>query len=516
MTWTKIADLGSTVPGPQGPQGLPGVNAVDNDAAVATYVSSDSATRAALEGRTGVVDTDYATLELALAATSAGGVLEIHGTYSRSTAFVIDKTCTVRFQGGSITTTVASIAAISVTADNVTIIAPVITGTGDSAGDVGAAISAIGTVSAPILGLQISDAKIQELSQWGIYLEHVHAFSVKDSQLQNIAYGAIAMLSCVGGEVTGNTITNVSMPSPFVGAYGIMMTRNSTQTISVAPRTSNILVSGNIVDGVPTWEGIDTHGGQNLTITGNKVFNCNTGIALVPCPNSSGVDTWAPVNCIVTNNIVDSKTSDGSRAMGISVTGAGTATDVAVEYASVTVANNTVIDHGNQASTSSGGISIVYARGSVIANNTIIRPAMCGLLIINANYGLVVSGNTVEDVWTTDSALTAAVYVKSQYNFFSVSGTQINRGAKTATLVNSRGLNTAASTNNVITDGGGNQWANATLPSSGDGTVLKAAAYTATPVVRAAAIASPTADVTALKTAVDALRTAIKNYGITL
>lgn len=49
MAWTRKADLRSTVPGPKGDRGLPGVNAVENDEAVAAYVEAeDSDTRAAL------------------------------------------------------------------------------------------------------------------------------------------------------------------------------------------------------------------------------------------------------------------------------------------------------------------------------------------------------------------------------------------------------------------------------------------------------------------------------------
>jgi hypothetical protein len=40
MGWGRKVDTKSTIPGPQGPQGLPGVNAVENDTAVAAYIIS--------------------------------------------------------------------------------------------------------------------------------------------------------------------------------------------------------------------------------------------------------------------------------------------------------------------------------------------------------------------------------------------------------------------------------------------------------------------------------------------
>lgn len=50
MPWVRKADLRSTVPGPDGPQGLPGVNAVANDTATAGYISTPgtSSTKTAL------------------------------------------------------------------------------------------------------------------------------------------------------------------------------------------------------------------------------------------------------------------------------------------------------------------------------------------------------------------------------------------------------------------------------------------------------------------------------------
>ncbi|KAB1867344.1 hypothetical protein [Microbacterium algeriense] len=60
MVWVRKADLRSKVPGPRGEQGLPGVNAVENDTAVAAYVDSESLTRNTLlkNGLTGWLHLD--------------------------------------------------------------------------------------------------------------------------------------------------------------------------------------------------------------------------------------------------------------------------------------------------------------------------------------------------------------------------------------------------------------------------------------------------------------------------
>jgi hypothetical protein len=96
MPWNRKADLRSTVPGPEGPQGLPGVNAVANDTASAAYVDGPSETRTALlrngltgwlhvngfgADPTGIADSTAA-LQAALAAAQPGDTIYLAGTGS--------------------------------------------------------------------------------------------------------------------------------------------------------------------------------------------------------------------------------------------------------------------------------------------------------------------------------------------------------------------------------------------------------------------------------------------------
>src|SRR5690606_30430813 len=74
------------------------------------------------------------------------------------------------------------------------------------------------------------------------------------------------------------SITNDGYPNN--NAYGIELSRRETSNLSSEPRTSDILVSGNVVTDVPTWEGIDTHAGQRIRIIGNTVLRCFYGIAV--------------------------------------------------------------------------------------------------------------------------------------------------------------------------------------------------------------------------------------------
>lgn len=449
-----------------------------NAANTLIWASATSVADAALGGRasTVVVDSDFATFAAALAATPAGGVLEVRRSYSVSTPLVIDKPCVVRFaQGGQITASAGH--GIVITASGVTLERARILGSGSGTAGTACGIRAIGAASAPITGLRLIQPTVSGMDRCGIHLEHVTDFALEWAAVSDIAYAGIMLLSCVNGKISGGSVTNITQPTGFVNSYGIAVTRNSAQSVTDAPRSSRITIDGVLVSGVTAWEGIDTHGGTDLAILANRIYSCRVGIALVPSADEFGADVYAPQRCLVAGNTVDAQVSDGSRSNGVQVVGAGAAIGAAVEAASgCVVVNNTIIDHGNQGSASSneaGAILAYYTQGLIVASNTLVRPGVCGVHLYHTNSGLLLAGNVIEDAWTNAAALTACVYVRSSSNSFTTSNTRIVRGAKTATVVNGRGLSVSTTTSNDIADSGGNNWSAATLATSGASTLMR-------------------------------------------
>jgi hypothetical protein len=503
-----------------------------NSAAVSAQSAQDSANlvgapagsaiAANLKGKGTVSDQDYASLEAALTDLAAGGVLEVSQAWSRSTTFTINKSCTVRFiKAGSITVTSATVAAITVAANDVTLDRPNVTGTGSGASSTGIGITASGTVSAYLTGLRIRMPKVSSFTQYGIILTFCSDFRIERVRVDSIAYAGIVLSSCSDGEVDGGLITNITMPAGLTNAYGLTASRSTTSAseLTAFPRSENIIVRNLTVDGVPGWEGLDTHGGKDISFINNTVRNCLVGIALVGSNNNAGTNTYAPLNVIATGNRVYGGVTNGSRSAGIWLVGTATEQGYGV------ISGNEVVDMGGDAASvgnNSAGIYLEQTRGAVVAHNVIKRPATSGIQALAGNTGLILQANTIEDVWATTAPLCTAVYVRSNPNTVTVGGTQIIRGSKSATLVNNEGLR--CNTGATQIDAGGNQWTNATTPVVSGSAAHVASVYGAAPVARAAAIASPTApsasyvqaEATSMKTAVDAIRTALKNYGITL
>lgn len=479
-----------------------------------------SAIGSTVEARTFVVDTGYASLEDALAATPAGGVLELRGVHNRAATFTVDKPCTIRFaQGAKITTSLSSIAAVTVTASDVTLDGPVLIGTGSGVAGTGRGISAVGALGSEIRNLRVLNPQITQFSEYGMYLEFCDGFQVEDVSIASIAYAGISLASCANGVIRGGTVTNIVQPSGFLNSYGITASRrtNSPSELAAFPRSRNIVVNGMTIDGVPLWEGLDTHGGENIEFSGNTVRNCLVGIAIVASSNNAGVSTYAPLGVKVTGNTVVGA-GDGSNSAGIWFIGTAT------EYATGSIVDNRVVDAGGDTASAGnnwGGIAIDRTSSLKIAVNTLVRCAVAGIHVIAGNVGTQIASNVVEDVYSNASGICAAVYVRSSPNSILVTGTEIVRGTKTATRVNNEGIRCNASSTQH--DGGGNQWSLATTPVV-NGTVLRSSAYGAAPVARAAAITAPPApgatydqtQITAMKTALDAAIAALKNYGITL
>ena len=64
-------------------------------------------------------------------------------------------------------------------------------------------------------------------------------------------------------------------------AYGIQVSYQSTSD----PMSADILVDGNTVETVQTWEAMDTHGGQRITFSNNIIRYSRRGVMITTGPN---------------------------------------------------------------------------------------------------------------------------------------------------------------------------------------------------------------------------------------
>ena len=108
---------------------------------------------------------------------------------------------------------------------------------------------------------------------------------------------------------------------------------------------------------------------------------------------------YAPLNVTVSDNIVTSGVSDGSRATGITFSGA------AKERATGSIVGNTVTGHGNAATAADGAILAYSTMNMAIRRNTVIRPSPNGIALTSDNNNIEVSGNTITDSFSDAEAV---------------------------------------------------------------------------------------------------------------
>ena len=158
----------------------------------------------------------------------------------------------------------------------------------------------MGTSSAPLRRVTVDKVIIDKSRHQGVRLEWCEDVKVTGTSITDFQYGAVMLISVTRGEVSGCIIRNGLQEGTLVNAYGIAAT---DLVNTVAGRSKDILITRNVVDNIPRWEGIDTHGGERITITDNIITRCRDGIAAV-AGNSSRAT--APKDLVISGNTIDS------------------------------------------------------------------------------------------------------------------------------------------------------------------------------------------------------------------
>lgn len=263
-------------------------------------------------GGAGLVTT-YAEL---VAAVAAGGTVRVGDAPITITAKVNVTTSTTIVGGNFVLPTSAGYPAFEVTSSNVTFDGCKFTGAGSSAVyDINSRfIYAWGSLATYLTNIRIVNCDMRGCQTENVRLVCVRGFNVDRNLMDDFLYAGALLLSCEDGTANGNNITNGIMKAPVVNVYGIAA---SDSVNTVAARSRNIKIQGNTIENVQ-WEGIDTHGGEAIIITGNTVISCVRGIALVV---GNETRLTVPVDCVVSGNFVDKGTSTGTEREGISLFG---------------------------------------------------------------------------------------------------------------------------------------------------------------------------------------------------
>lgn len=474
--------------------------------------------------KTGATDSTSSIQAILDAAPSGAAVHFPEGSYRLGAALSISKPLNIVGYGATLTQTTSATACLDITSGSVRVEGLRMVGVQSAATVAGErAIYAHGASAASVIrGIQVVKCSFDTWGQGGVWAQFVGAIEVTDSMATNIRYAGLMFLSCTDGKITKNTVQNVTASQ----AYGIAMTHLTTTDIATNPRTTDFDVVNNTIINVTSWEGIDTHSGERINITGNTVRDCAIGIAAV---GSTIVSTsYAPRNVNILNNTIVGQVG-GSGGVGINFVGAGASIGVTTEAATGAIIGNVVRRMGIDAA-GQGGIVFYDTQGVSVSGNTLEECVPNAIVAYHDNRGFSITANTITDVWSDLRPRSLAILFRSSHNMGAVSGNSVTRGSRTAAQVNSFAIEVFSDANNIIAIGV-NEWSGATgsFVDSGNRatTTLDAANvtvgkagqkvgfYGATAIVKPAAIPDTATGVVAnVETEVNKLKALLRSVGL--
>lgn len=184
------------------------------------------------------------------------------------------------------------------------------------------------------------------------------------------------------------TVTSSLLYRYFI-ATGSKYTKKENINYNFSIRNAQFI--NNILKNNPLWEGIDTHGGENIIIKNNIIENCQTGI-MANCSDNI-LDNMSHKNLIIENNIIN-----GSK--NISRTGiiVGGTSNIMCE--NVKIINNT-INKSSENNVNFGSIKINYIKNFVISNNKITESIIQGINLGTKSINGIIKNNYVENETTS-------------------------------------------------------------------------------------------------------------------
>lgn len=246
------------------------------------------------------VTNDTAALGSAIAATPAGGTLTIPDTaVCRITdPATIDKA--MRITGGTIKAP-TGIAALRVTASDVTIERVAIVGPGTAGGynNQSFGVLTVGTAAQKLRNVTVRDCTFTGVDGDAIRYQWTNDSLIEGNTIRDTSYCGVMLLSVDTVTVSANLVDGLVQKLPAVNSYGIAVTDLEN---TLAARSRRVLILGNTVKNVPAWEGIDTHGADQVSVIGNFIYGCGAAIAFV-VGNETRVTV--PERGIIANNVIE-------------------------------------------------------------------------------------------------------------------------------------------------------------------------------------------------------------------
>lgn len=307
-------------------------------------------------------------------------------------------------------------------------------------------ISCQGTLENPRHNLHIGRVTMKSFAGGGLTCRFVKNLTTSEGlEISDSRYYGIGLGSCDTVTLVKPVIRNVTpMSASNSNAYGITAT-HSDGTPEVAPSSTNITIEDALIEDVPTWVGIDTHGGRKVSVIRPTIRRCQWGVSLVSGPGEDGSEQRAPIDFLV-----DSPRVEDCSGYGIGVSGAGSGLGSWVELATGAIINPTIVRCGNPDSNNSGAVWLRNTKGVSLSGLRAFEPGSHGVCLQYNNFDFHIEDSVVVDPWSNTHTLPSVIAQRSSYNTGTIESFRGLLGGKTATNVLKFGLHSGTATGTSI------------------------------------------------------------------
>lgn len=256
--------------------------------------------------------------------------------------------------------------------------------------------------------ITVRDCTIYGWHQSGILADYVDNLLIESCYVHTCGRDGIRLYGCAFFDVSKNRIHNITPGTAGIGiapnfnCYGIAATRvyrseAGDGSINLYRRSQDGLISHNRVTQVPTWKGLDTHGGERITFSHNYVYGSYIGIGLA-IGGESLAQGYAPLRDITVahNEIRQNQANVASYGNRCGITVYAQAWDDNNRGFDISITGNTIDGYG--VLNTKGGIEISNFRNVSITNNKIKNCRGSGISFSNDNDNIYIAGNLIQDV----------------------------------------------------------------------------------------------------------------------
>ncbi|WP_409274913.1 right-handed parallel beta-helix repeat-containing protein [Neobacillus sp. SCS-31] len=279
----------------------------------------------------------------------------------------------------------------------------------------------------------VEDVKIRNIGFYGILAEFADNVKISNTIIHDIGFAGFGGLSVRNIHIDKSHIKGIS-PGSKGNAYGVFYSRKGAESsLEAHPRSADSSVTDSIIEDIPLWEALDTHGGENITFNNNTIRNTKVGIAFVNATGNDGTDVYGSQKCTAKGNRID------GIGKGYGIVVAGASSDNSRDC---TIEGNQLTEAGQQGNNISGAIQASYTKDLVIKNNTLVNSYANGIHLYTQNQQFSVSGNKVEDVQDNVYVAPSAIAFRSGNNSGTIAGNSlIRKNEKLNVYVSLRGIN---------------------------------------------------------------------------